>query len=350
MQVSDEKNFFRNKVTVVSFILAVGVMFIHSENTALYENPSSFISAIEYFISHSLGDLAVPAFYMISSYLFYRNFQPDQLIKKYKSRIKSVFCPYLIWNSIYFIIFYIITSFPAILSFMTTEKFILSPQLIFEAVFFHKYNKVFWFMQQLIYFIILSPLVYYLLKRKKGIIWGVICLIIGTYFPVFPNNQFGFYINMNAYWILGCYFAIHRPLQFEEQGSKTFISLSAFICIILLIIRFILNYINAPLLCLFDPLLLFINVPFLWFALSSFVPSQTPWWMRINFFIYATHPLLVDSWKKGSARLLPDTPFFCLTNYILAVIISFVIIVIAARFLIKCLPGLWEILNGGRKP
>lgn len=352
MQIFNKETFFKNKITTVNFILAIVVMFIHSENVALYENAHFVVSLFERFISHSLGDLAVPTFFMISSYLFYRNFHLNQLIIKYKRRIKSVLCPYLIWNSLYFIIFYLITFFPIILSFMTTEAFILSPKLIFDAILFHKYNKVFWFMQQLIYFIMLSPLVYFFSKRKWGIIGVVIIFIIGIYCPIFPNNQYGIQINMINYWILGCYFALHKPSQFEEKGAKAFASLSVSVFIILLIIRFALDYIieNPTFLLIFSSLLLLINVPFLWFALSPVIPSHTPWWMQISFFIYATHPLLVDAWKKGSARLLPDTSFFCLANYIFAVIISFMIIIASAKLLLKFSPGLWEILTGGRKP
>ena len=352
MQSSNEQYSFNNKVTTVSFILAITVMFIHSENIALYENSHLFVSILEYLISHSIGDLAVPTFFMISSYLFYRNFHSNQILNKYKSRIRSIFFPYLLWNSLYFIIFYIITLFPTFRTFMTTEQFALSPQLIWEAVFFHKYNNVFWFMQQLIYFIALSPLVYYLLKGKSGIMLVIICLVIGIYCPMFPNIWYGVKFNMMVYWFLGCYFAIHKPSLFEKAGKENFVSLSVFICIILLIIRFLLDYVLGNLLFfpILSPILLFINVPFFWFALSSFIPSKTPWWMQITFFIYAAHPLLVDAWKKASAYFLPDNSFLCLANYVLAVIVSFIIIIISAKLLIKFLPKLWTALNGGRTP
>lgn len=353
MTISDKNVFFRNKITAVNFILAIGVMFIHSENIALYENSRFSIALfLEYFISHSLGDLAVPTFFMMSSYLFYRNYQPNQLINKYHRRIKSTLCPYLIWNCLYLVAFYAITSLPFISSFMTTERFTLSPHLIFEAIFYHKYNKVFWFMQQLIYFIILSPLVYLLLKKKWGIAWIGAFLIIGLFYPTLPDNQYGIRINMMVYWLIGCWFAIHKPSKYEEKGSKSFVFASIFIACVLVIVRFILDYAidSSTLLSFISPILMFFNVPFLWFALSSFVPSHTPWWMRISFFIYSAHPLLVDAWKKGSARLLPDNSFFCLANYVLAVFFSFIVITIAARFLLKYMPRTWTILNGGRQP
>lgn len=350
MQVSKENNFFNNKITFVSFISAIAVMFIHSENIVLYNNTSPFIINIEYFISYTLGNLAVPTFFMISSYLFYRNFHLSHLADKFKRRIKSTLFPYLLWNLLYFVLFYIVTFFPFIRSFMTTEPFTISLQSIAEAIFFHKYNNVFWFMQQLIYFNILSPFIFFIVKNKWGVIFPFIFLFIGTYYPSFPANQFGISNNMIAFWFLGCYFAIHQPKLFETKGSKSLTVLSFCICILLCITRFLLEFIITPLFLVLSPVLLFFNVLLLWFALNPIIPFNTKWWMKINFFIYATHPLLIDAFSKLYAHFLPDSSFFCLTNYCLAVIFNFLLIAALAKILTKYFPKLWNMLNGGRRP
>lgn len=350
MQVSNKNHFFNNKITFVSFASAMTVMFIHSENTLLYKNVLPVIPYIEYFISYTLGNLAVPTFFMMSSYLFYRNFHIDQLAPKLKRRVKSILFPYLIWNLLYFILFYIVMFFPVIRSFMITEPFKISPQVIIEAVLFHKYNTIFWFMQQLIYFIILSPVTYFLLRRKWSIILPFLFIFIGIYYPSIPNHPQGIQINMIVYWFLGCYFAIHKPTLFEGKGTKVMTFLSAFLCIILLVSRFLIEFIIdvTPVSFILSSLLLFFNVHFLWFSLNLLSLSSTKWWMQISFFIYITHPLLIDAFSKLYAHFLPDSSFFCLTNYCFAVIFSLLLITTSAKILIKYFPKLWNILNGGR--
>ncbi len=351
MQASNEEHFFSNKITFVSFISAIAVMFIHSENTVFYKNTLSFIPDIEYFISYSLGNLTVPTFFMMSSYLFFRNFHWTQLVNKYKRRIKSILFPYLIWNSLYFTIFYIVMFFPGIRSFMITEPIFVSPQVIIDAILFHKYNKIFWFMQQLIYFIILSPVTYFLLQKKWSIILPFLFILIGIYYPSVPVHPQGIQINMIVYWFLGCYFAIHKPALFEKKSTKGTTLLSVFLCTILLISRFLLEFVieSTSTLVGFSSLLLFFNIFFLWFALNPFIPSSTKWWMHISFYIYVTHPLLIDAFSKFYARFLPDSSFFCLTNYCFAIVFSFLFIIASAKILNKYFPKLWSILNGGRR-
>lgn len=131
--MNNTKTFFEQKITTMNFVLALLVMFIHSENTSLYGSTLSLASCIEKFISITLGDLAVPLFYMISSYLFYRNYDSSQISKKYQRRIKSILIPYFVWNVLYLILFCVITRSSYLLTLMTTEIFSLSWKLLFDC-------------------------------------------------------------------------------------------------------------------------------------------------------------------------------------------------------------------------
>ena len=314
--MNNTKTFFEQKITTMNFVLALLVMFIHSENTSLYGSTLSLASCIEKFISITLGDLAVPLFYMISSYLFYRNYDSSQISKKYQRRIKSILIPYFVWNVLYLILFCVITRSSYLLTLMTTEIFSLSWKLLFDSIPFHKFNMVFWFMQQLIYFIILSPLVYGLTKKKIFPFLSIALIFLGAYIPSFPNNTYGIRIDMLTYWILGCYFATHKTILFEKKNSSPF----SLVCFTVLIItRYVSSYYmnDITFYNIVMSILLFINVPLFWFSINWVPSSYLPWWTRITFFIYASHPLLVDGLKKVNAAFLPHTSLWMLINYFL---------------------------------
>ena len=73
------------KITFLSFILSVGIVYIHAYNVNVYNLSGSGKAAflIERFETVSLNLLGsvVPFFFMISGFLFFRNFAPELLLK-----------------------------------------------------------------------------------------------------------------------------------------------------------------------------------------------------------------------------------------------------------------------------
>lgn len=344
--------YFRNKVTVTNFILAILVMLLHSQNIEQYATVNqTMIPGLEYFISRTLGNLAVPCFFLISAYLFYRNYGQNKIIEKYKSRIRSVLIPYLLWNLLYYLAFLVLVAFPVSRNFMVTQQVELSVQELWSAVLDHKYNGVYWFMKQLIWFVALSPAIWLMMRKKAGIILPVLLILLNCSGIHLPFGGLGIRIDMLVYWCLGCYFALHGADAFENRGCKARICSCGVTFLLLLGIRFWLEFVHVENKYseYLMPLLLLLNVLALWFVLDAFKYRKTYWWMEITFFIYSAHPMLVDAVKKGVAKLLPDTPALCLTNYFAAVGISLLVIIGVAGLLMKYAPHVWSVLNGGRK-
>ena len=73
---------FRNKVTWFSFGFSLLVIWVHSYNAELYLGKAPEMAAV-YRLQHAVGDglgqIAVPGFFMISGYLFYRDFTWEKL-------------------------------------------------------------------------------------------------------------------------------------------------------------------------------------------------------------------------------------------------------------------------------
>ena len=68
---------FRNKVTWFSFALSLLVIWVHSYNAELflgYQAATGMVYVLEHRIGEWFGQIAVPGFFVISGYQFYRDF------------------------------------------------------------------------------------------------------------------------------------------------------------------------------------------------------------------------------------------------------------------------------------
>ena len=86
------EKWFREHIWWMSFILSLLVVWVHSENAELFLGEmgrESLVYRLESFFAQTLGQMAVPGFFMISAYLFYRNFQFSKTVSKWKSRCKK---------------------------------------------------------------------------------------------------------------------------------------------------------------------------------------------------------------------------------------------------------------------
>ena len=94
-------------VSFLRFPLIVAVIFIHCN--LLVKHPELETMPVFYFlvyITMKLVCIAVPLFFFISGFLFFKEglFDFTLYSKKLKSRFRTVLIPYLLWNIIYFVI------------------------------------------------------------------------------------------------------------------------------------------------------------------------------------------------------------------------------------------------------
>lgn len=67
------EKWFREHIWWMSFILSLLVVWVHSENAELFLGEmgrESLVYRLESFFAQTLGQMAVPGFFMISAYLF----------------------------------------------------------------------------------------------------------------------------------------------------------------------------------------------------------------------------------------------------------------------------------------
>ena len=183
-QVTLHNNFtaFWNKKIKVTYILSVLVCILHVYAYKNYTFGDDLISKINSVFVFALRDVlppvAVPLFFIISGYAFFRNFTIKKYPQKLKSRIRTLLIPYLIWNTIWMLFQFAVSYSPVSQYFVGRAKLELNVLNVFLSIFHWKANGPFWFIFNLMVFMIASPLIYYLMKNRYVGIISIIALII----------------------------------------------------------------------------------------------------------------------------------------------------------------------------
>lgn len=346
---------FRNQVTWILFLLSILVIWVHSYNAELFAGEDwgavwEKVSGIERFVSVGIGQIAVPGFFMMSSYLFFRNFEMRKLLQKWKSRFFSVAVPYAAWTAFYYLGYAAATRLPVISQVIGREPVPFNIEEMVHAVCEYRYAPIFWYLYQLIFLILLSPVVYMAVKNKIIGIAYLSALLMAVHLRLdlaHPNTDALFYYSAAAYM------AVHGRSVTESHGTYKRLRLVTAIMVLTIFCYSRMQTAGADVLWTvlyrsFAPVVL-------WIFLSCIeLPEARPW-MRQSMFLYAVHFMIVRFVNKGAAilfrNLAPES--VCRVG---ALLIYFVLPVIVtavsyfmARLLVRYCPVLWRILSGGRK-
>lgn len=340
-----KENQFRNKIYWFTFVFSILVIWVHAYNSELFLGRSegaAWIYQLEHGIGNTIAQIAVPGFFMISAYLFYRNFTMAQLWTKWNARIRSILVPFIVWNALYYLGYVIASRLPFISD--VVGKGVIPFHLLtaVDAVLHYTYNYVFWYLYQLILLILLAPVLYTILRERVLGLLAVGIMALCVYRRVeLPE------LNMDAllYYSAAAYAALHGRSYVEKWHKKT--GLSG-----LLLIFAVTAYRFAP-----GPLgdsafatvLFRLIVPAaLWMMVDEERLPEAKDWMKDNFFLYAVHFALVRLINKTAAILLPTALYMPLIIYLLMPAVVVVISYPAGVCLRNYLPRIWRLLNGGR--
>ena len=345
---------FRNQVSWMMFLLSILVIWVHSYNAELFAGGQwgpawECVDRFQTLISTGIGQIAVPGFFMLSSYLFFRNFAWGQLVQKWKRRFFSVAVPYAAWNLLYYFGYVIATRIPMVRSVVGKEPIPFNIEEMIRAVLHYAYAPIFWYLFQLIFLIGLSPIIYIAVKNRiVGLLYlGVLLVAIHFHWDFSrPNTDALFYYSLAAYG------AVHGSQWMEEKGTGKHMALSLVMVTAGMICYNQMKADGADVLWLIG-YRTWIPI-FLWMALSCLTLPKTKPWMCMSMFLYAIHFIILRFINKATAmaliRFAPQElwPVASVTIYILLPAIIVACSYLAARFLMRFMPVLWRILSGGR--
>ena len=173
--------------------LIVLVTYAHSygsvtEGFSLLGSEWDTYEVLKIMVSQTLVKVAMPAFFVISGYLFFANvtqWNAQTYWQKMKRRIKSLLIPYIIWN---------------LLMAVKLQTFSLS-------IFWEPANMPLWFLRDLMAVSLLTPIIHIGIK-KLG--WWVFVILL----PVYLTGIWAIQPNLNPYAI--CFFTLGAFLSINK--------------------------------------------------------------------------------------------------------------------------------------
>lgn len=338
-------DYFSCKKIKVTFLLAVLVFFIHISTLSNYDLGDGLGKIITNFhnLILVLSQVAVPMFFIISGVLFYRNYMPSKTLEKYKSRFFSLVIPYLFWNTVC-MLFDIVCSYTSISKFFVgRQKFKLSVLNIMAGIFFYKCTP-FWFIFNLIIFVILCPLIHTLLKNKTiGIMFIATMYILSIFNIGLPESIF-FSRESIIYYCVGAYIGMHYFNWFYNKANKKFALSSLLISIICYLMLALdgklldIQYVKAIILIIFS-----ISI---WYAFDLLKNDYCYEYQKESFLIYAMHINVSALFTKVVYLILPKTTLMAIFNYVTTIIFTISIICVFGVFVGKKFPKIKKIIAG----
>lgn len=330
----NQRHNFRNKITYLSFIMAILIVYRHGVNIKIYD-VTGILYWFQLFVQH-LTDTIVPCFFALSGYLFYQNFNYLKLKEKLQSRVKTLILPFIIWCLIGYLFFITLHYIAGNVINRELPQFELK-QTLLDIFIYTKYN-VTWFLFNLIVYTYTFPLLYILFKDKMiGFILTITIIALGYYL----DNKFVLY---SAPYALGVFCGIHYKQLVQEKYSNSAICIAAFIFIASIVIETYLNIGQGPT----HILLRMIQIILIWIFADVIAINITPkWWMTISFFIYCIHSMILESYEKIMLLLFGNTSLGSLLDFVLAPIMTFITIYFIAVIL-RNNDFIWGCLTGYR--
>lgn len=189
---TDDEKRLSQTIAFLRFPLIAGVVLIHSRFQVviidgvdlMQEGHFPVYTHLSYLISEVIAEIAVPLFFFISGFLFFRRggaFTGRMYVEKMKKRVRTLLVPYVFWNLVVIAFFFLAQTFlPDLMSgrsklvgdytvrdwlwaFWDTDKISVMDHKNYPACY------QFWFIRNLMVVMLCSPLVY-LAIRKGGVL------------------------------------------------------------------------------------------------------------------------------------------------------------------------------------
>lgn len=355
-----------------TLFLSILVIFVHSTHfsvpvlqavpkTAFFS--TSFLMKVEFFFSEFLGQIAVPGFFFLSGFLFFRGLDSaESWVRKLKSRAFSYILPYLLWNTVMTLLY---------LFFGKAEWSLHS---LWEGIFLYRFNPVFWYFYQLILLSFCLPFmaISVILIRGNTAISRTdsesprspLFLLFPLFFLFLVYVQVDLpFLNEDAAF----YYFLGGSLALFWDGRKLFLPsfpllVFALFCYVqtlqshaigILLLATVLYRLSMAL--FFLGLFMKKEGSSLLMKREKSIPQTLS---EMSFYIYASHYLFLRLWFFLQSFLEPRTAAFLtgeqerdavkLVFYLLSPVYCLLLAYFTGKGIKQLLPRIWKLLNGGR--
>ena len=330
----------------IRFPLMVGVVIMHC---AIYDSGNFLMENVNRLFSVVLPVFCVPIFFFISGYFFFVNvkqFSAKVYKDKISRRIRTLLIPYLCANLFMILCYACIHYFAP--NYINPENFNVLHYSVkdflraFWSIDGFPICYPLWYIRNLFIIVLTSPLFYFLLKQNLKIKLGV--LLIFALLRLFFDVSF---LMGPIYFYIGALFSRDDVCIFLQRLSNRFVWI--ILCVVALIATY-LNFIEFDQSLVkvqrFTTSILVLRLTYLLFRDKEPIKNTV---VNSNFFLYLYHAFPIFIIKKILFIVIePTSSVAFLATYVLLILTSITVCIIAYWFLNKYVPSFLSILTGGR--
>ena len=369
-----------DSLNLLRFPLAIVILVIHVFSTRdfklhgqLYSLDSTPIfKEINFFIDGFLRSQSVPIYFFISGYVFFLGvtLTKDVYIRKLHNRVKSLFIPYIIWNTLAVLIgmMWFLPVFEQFFPNLSQVRLDFSlPRIlncywdIQQGIFVYNGSTIedamgaaqpadrpLWFLRDLMIVVLTTPAIYWILKHTKhyfvvmlGILWYIVSTFHLYYYTQLPAAYF--------FFTFGAYMSVNRKDMLVEFGKH--FRLSAILYVFLSLLYVGLKH-YQPELCIFiKHLNIFVGLIFAYnlstWLLEKHICRPSSFLSSASFFIYISHGLICINLHKLIFHIAePTSDWGMLFVYCSTVIITVAILLSTFWLLRQYTPALLKVIAG----
>ena len=337
------------------FPLAAAVVLLHASESTTGNYGTDFYGILSLILSQGICRIAVPCFFFFSGFLFFSNLDSWNIqvwVDKIKKRFFSLFVPYIIWNVIALLAVFgygwlrarfnpdVATS-----SFIGTLNANGWLDMFWSSNFGCPIDYPLWFIRDLIVFVLLTPLIHFIVKRTG--LWGVVVSFVLCALTESRDFEGLFF------FMFGAYFRLYG-IDFIEVFRKS--RFPSYICCLVGIIIIACSYGRYPQLYWYTKyLFVFFGTVSIISLVSASLKGNDKMPNRFlassAFFIYASHAILILH-DISHYVVLHLMPFTNQTGMVLALFMKSILALSICLGLYATLkrftPELLSVLTGGR--
>lgn len=352
-----------NRITFMRAICMVMIIFLHQYAEEINLNgitiefgKYSFCGGFEYVISRIITFSAVPLFYLISSILLYS--KEFTWINNMKKKIKTLILPYVIWISLYILVYFIGQSLPQTRVFFANAGRLVSNMTIFDFIGAYCgiigqgiFVNALWFLRDLILLNILAIVIKKAIDKFPGL-----CMLGIVLLWVLGGTPLTFVLNTQSI----CFFSLGYYVVKYKKRMATIDTIPLWELIISYLVLLLLEYrfyvldnslrISAHAFTVVIGITVIIRISGLICNSDKIIcPKIFRLIAQYSFFIYVTHDLVQTILKKITSTIFEQTLEIQFLEYLLVPIMTCIICMVFAIGLERIVPSLYSVLSGSRR-